>query len=98
MWTAPTRSRYPRRLVPRVDQRSALDTLTKARLIELADGFELSIAHGRPKDEFIDGLAASRRASFEKLLGLLSRDELKAICRAHELSDRGVDASVEVRP
>lgn len=78
----------------RVDQRSALDTLTKARLIELADGFELSIAHGRPKDEFIDGLAASRRASFEKLLGLLSRDELKAICRAHELSDRGKQKQV----
>jgi type I restriction enzyme M protein len=79
----------PLRPVPRLDQRSALDTLTKKRLGEIATGFELEVAASKPKDDFIDAIASSRKASFERVLEVLSRDELKEICRAHDLDDGG---------
>lgn len=73
----------------KVDQREALEVLTRPRLIELAQGFELDVNARSSKDELIEVLARSRRASYEALLGVLSRDELKEICRAAGLSDKG---------
>lgn len=73
------------------DQRSALDTLRKARLLEIAERFELDIAGSRKKPEVLDALARTRRMSFEDVLGTLTRDELKQICRARGLSDGGRD-------
>ncbi len=73
----------------KVDQRQALDTLTKARLLEVAELFELEAPARLRKDEFVEFLARSRRASFEKILGELKRDELKAICQAAGLDDGG---------
>ena len=72
-----------------VPQRKALASLTRARLVELAVGFELDAGSRAGKDELIDALARSRRASYEKVLDVLKRDELKAICRAHDLDDSG---------
>ncbi|MCA9650768.1 MAG: SAM-dependent DNA methyltransferase, partial [Myxococcales bacterium] len=73
----------------KVDQRDALEVLTRARLIELAQGWQLDVTTRSSKDELIDALARSKRASYEVLLGELSRKELKEICRAHGLSDKG---------
>ena len=73
----------------KVDQRDALEVLTRARLIELGQGFELDVTTRSSKDELIEALARSKRASYEAILDELSRDELKGICRAHELSDKG---------
>ncbi|MCX4241338.1 SAP domain-containing protein [Paraliomyxa miuraensis] len=73
----------------KVDQRDALEVLTRARLIELAQGFELDVNARSNKDELIDALARSKRASYEVILGALGREELKEICRAHGLSDKG---------
>lgn len=73
----------------KVDQREALEVLTRARLIELAQGFELEVTTRSSKDELIDVLARSKRASYEAILEVLSRKELKEICRAHGLSDKG---------
>lgn len=75
--------------MPRPSKRSALDTLTKARLLELDRGFEVGTPQNHAKAEFVDALASSKKASFEKVLGLLSRDELKDICRAHDVDDSG---------
>lgn len=80
----------------RLDQRSSLDTLTKARLLEIAASFEVDVVSSHPKAELIDVLAASKRASFEQILLTLSRDELKAICRAHEVDDKGREKQVLV--
>ena len=76
-------------LMPRPSKRSALETLTKARLLELDRGFEVGTPQNHAKAEFTDALASSKKASFEKVLALLSRDELKDICRAHQLDDSG---------
>ena len=72
-----------------VSRRDALGTLTRARLAELVRGFDLDVGSRASKAELIDALARSRRAAYEKILDTLKRDELKAICRAHELDDSG---------
>jgi len=51
----------------RVDQRQALATLGKPRLQELAAAFELDVPAAALKDDVVDLLARSRRASFERL-------------------------------
>ena len=84
--TVPTRSR-----MPQPDKRSALQTLTKARLRELVDAFELKLAAAESKDAHVELLARSKKATLPKLLDQLLRDELKDICRAHGLSDAGRD-------
>src|SRR5687768_10209291 len=73
----------------KVDQREALEVLTRARLIELAQGFELEVTTRSSKDELIDVLARSKQASYAAILDALSSKELKEICRAHGLSDKG---------
>ncbi|MEE9382707.1 MAG: class I SAM-dependent DNA methyltransferase [Nannocystaceae bacterium] len=75
--------------MPTIFQRDALSTLPKNRLVELAQGFELELPTRSSKDEFIDALARSRRASYERILSALSRDELKAVCRAGGMDDSG---------
>jgi hypothetical protein len=82
--------------VSRLDQRSSLDRLSKARLLKIAERFEVEVASSRPKGEVVDVLAASKRASFEQILLTLGRDELKAILRSHGADDKGREKQVLV--
>lgn len=75
--------------MPHPDKRAALSLLTVKRLGGLCDAFELDRAAGARKDDLVELLARSKRASFEAILGQLKRDELKDICRAHNLDDSG---------
>jgi hypothetical protein len=72
----------------RPSKRSALAALERPRLLELAQGFELA-ATVSSKAKLVDQLARSEQAAFSTILGQLSRDELKDICRAHGLDDSG---------
>ncbi len=75
--------------MPHPNKRAALGILTVKRLGGLCDTFELERPGGARKDDLIELLAHSKRASFEALLAELKRDELKEICRAHDLDDTG---------
>ena len=77
------------RTMPRPDKRGALDCLARPRLFEIAAVFELDASGRLKKDEIIDVIARSHRASFEAVLDQLRREELKDICRAHGLADGG---------
>lgn len=79
-----------------VTSRSALDALTKVRLLELAARFEIDIAAGRPKAQIVDALARSSRATIDQLLAAVKLDELKKICRAHEIDATARDRKVLV--
>ena len=81
-------ARYPPG-VPKPNKRSALEVLSKKRLVALDRGFEVGTAQSESKETFLGGLAGSKRASFEKLLAVLSKGELQDICAAHELPTAG---------
>ncbi len=65
----------------------ALAALTKNRLRGLANALDLAAPARARKAELIEALARSR--AFQRTLELLSRNELKAVCRALGLDDSG---------
>lgn len=73
----------------RPSKRSSLAILTRIPLLEIARTFELEASSGAKRAELVDLVASSKRASFERVLEALERDELKEICRAHGLDDGG---------
>ncbi len=81
----------------RPTKRSVLACLTKKRLLELDRGFELGTAQAEPKASFIEGLASSKGASFDNVLSVLSGEELRLICRSHELAVSGTKVELAAR-
>jgi len=75
--------------VARPTKRSSLQTLTRARLLKLAESHEVSVSSRAKHDELVDALVAARSVSFQQVLDPLKRDELKAICDAHDLDRSG---------
>jgi hypothetical protein len=82
--------------MPQPDKRSVLQVLTKARLRELVEVFELKLAAAESKDAHVELLARSKKAALPRLLEQLQRDELKDICRVHGLSEAGREKAVLV--
>ncbi len=80
--------------MPTINQRGALGTLTKPRLLEISGALGLGLPGRLPKGQLIDAIAASPRAPFQRIFQLLSRDELKTICRAAGIDDSGREKAV----
>ncbi len=80
--------------MPQVRQRDALGVLTKPRLLEVAGALGLGLPGRLLKPGLVDAIAASPRAPFPRILELLSRNELKAICRAARIEDSGREKAV----
>lgn len=73
----------------RPTKRSSLQTLKRPRLLELAEVFEVDVSGRAKHEELVDALVARRSVSLEDALAHVSRDDLKAICDAHELDRSG---------
>ncbi|HEX7602193.1 MAG TPA: SNF2-related protein, partial [Polyangiaceae bacterium] len=69
--------------------RTVLLTLSKARLLELARAFAVSVPPAAPREDQVAVLVDAPQVRFRDLLGILGRDELKAACRTHGLDDAG---------
>ncbi len=63
--------------------------LTKPRLTEIAGTLGLGLPGRLLKPDLVEAIAASPRVPFPRILELLMRDELKAICRAAGIDDSG---------
>ena len=70
-------------------KRAVLAGLTAEELRANLDYYELAVADRRVKAQLVDALAGSRRARVDEILGDLSRDRLKELCRALRLDDSG---------
>lgn len=70
-------------------KRSSLETLKRPRLIEVAEAFEVEVSSRAKHDELVDALVSARSLKLDDVLPTLSRDELKAICDAHNLDRSG---------
>ncbi len=75
------------RLSPKT-RRAVLEQLSRERLGELTERFELNVADRRSIDAHIDAIVRKRSLDFGQLLETLQRDELKAACEI-----LGIDAS-----
>lgn len=90
----PQRDPLPCPGMARPSKRSSLACLTKKRLITLARELGLDVAQSEPKDAFVDAIAGSTSASFERMLEQLSLAELKTLCAEHELPKTGNKADL----
>ena len=70
-------------------RRAVLAELTAEELRANVDYYELEVADRRVKAQLVDALAGSRSARVDEILGDLSRDRLKELCRALGLDDSG---------
>ncbi len=80
--------------MPQIRQRDALGVLTKPRLLEIAAALGLGLPGRLLKVELVVASAASPRAPLPRSRELLSRNELKAFCRAAGLDDSGREKAV----
>jgi type I restriction enzyme M protein len=71
------------------NKRTVLALLTVKRLASLCDELEVDRTGLTLKDDLIAALAGAKKAGLESILDVLSRTELKEICRAFELDDSG---------
>ena len=53
----------------KIEQRDALDVLTKPRLVAIADAVGLDLPARLPKADLVDAIAHSQRAPFPRVLG-----------------------------
>ena len=70
-------------------KRAILAELTRNELRANVDCYKLQVADHRVKAQLVDALAGSRKARIDDMLQDLSRDQLKELCRAFDLDDRG---------
>lgn len=70
-------------------RRVILESLTRARLLELADSVGYGGLTGQRKAAIVDAWMTFKAVSTEQLLATLSRVELKAACAAGGLDDSG---------
>jgi len=72
-------------------RRAALEALSRERLARITDHYELEVADRRSAASHVDAIVRAGRTDFAKVLGLLGRDELKAVCQALGLDPGGRD-------
>ena len=70
-------------------KRAILAELTPAELRDNLDYYELTVDDRRVKAQLENALARSRRARIDEILGGLSRNRLKELCRSFGLDDSG---------
>lgn len=75
-------------------KKNVLNSLSRAKLLEVASAYEIAGLSGKPKDEIARALAAHRAINAADLLDLLKRDDLKRVCQAQGLDDSGREKSV----
>ncbi len=77
-----------------LSKRAVLQQFKRDELLAAVDRFGLEVHDRRVRDQLVDALAGSRKAHLADILGDLSRDQLKAICRALDLDDTGREKAV----
>jgi len=75
-------------------KRRALGALTKADLLEIGRHFELEVVARMSLDELLDAVGRSKKATLDKIVRVVSRDTLKAMCDALEIPRDGRDKQV----
>jgi adenine-specific DNA-methyltransferase len=86
----------PADTLPPKARRAALGVLSRDRLKELAERFQLTVEDRRSADSYVDAFVRSRSIGFGDVLRAAKRDELKEMCRALGLEDGGREIDVLV--
>ncbi|MCA9691250.1 MAG: DEAD/DEAH box helicase family protein, partial [Myxococcales bacterium] len=75
--------------MPTPNKRSVLRVLTRATLLDIGRRHGLDVRVSDDHRSLVNAIAGSRKAGLEDIVRGLSRDELKKVCRQHDLDDSG---------
>jgi type I restriction enzyme M protein len=75
-------------------KRDVLVQLSREELISVVEKFELEVADRRKKDDLLEAVAASKKATLAEILPGLSRERLKELCVALGLDDSGREKTI----
>jgi type I restriction enzyme M protein len=75
-------------------KRDVLVQLSREELISVVEKFELEVADRRKKDDLLESVAASKKATLAEVLLALSRERLKELCVALGLDDSGREKTI----
>src|SRR4051812_1894241 len=75
-------------------RRSALGALSRERLARLTEHYDLEVTDRRSAASHVDAIVRANRLDFGEVLGLLGRDDLKAVCEAFGLDTSGREKQV----
>lgn len=75
--------------LPKKTRRKALEALSRDTLAAITAKLDLAVEDRRAQAPHVEAILKSRKTPFGDVLRLLSRDELKVICRALDLDDSG---------
>jgi type I restriction enzyme M protein len=70
-------------------KRSVIEQLTREELIAVVAAVDLAVDDKRVKANLVEAVASSKKARLEAILGDLSRERLKEICRGIGVDDSG---------
>ena len=70
-------------------KRDVLAQLSREELVSVVERFELEVADRRKKDDLLEAVASSKKATLAEVLPDLSRERLKEVCVALGLDDGG---------
>jgi type I restriction enzyme M protein len=77
-------------------KRSVLEQLPRQDLQDFVEHFQLEVPDRRKREALVDALVASKKAHLSEMLEMLTRDQLKELCRKLELDDAGKEKAVLV--
>jgi type I restriction enzyme M protein len=75
-------------------KRDVLSQLLREELISVVERFELEVADRRKKDDLLEAVAASKKATLADVLPDFSRERLKELCAALGLDDGGREKAI----
>jgi hypothetical protein len=78
------------------DRRIVLQQLSRDRLSELTNRFELEVTDRRSIDAHVDTIVRKRSLDFRRVLEVLRREELQAACEALGLDSGGREKAMLV--
>ncbi|HEY5962344.1 MAG TPA: hypothetical protein VIV60_37565 [Polyangiaceae bacterium] len=77
-------------------KRDVLAQLTRDELVSIVDQFELAAIRRKRKDDPVEAIGFSKKATLAEILPTMSRDRLKELCQVFELDDSGRDKATIV--
>jgi len=75
-------------------KRDVLSQLSREELFAVVERFELEVADRRKKDDLLEAVATSKKATLAEILPVLGRERLKELCAALGLDDGGREKAV----
>jgi type I restriction enzyme M protein len=75
--------------IPARQRRALLEVVSREQLARITARYEMEVADRRSAASHVDAIVRAKGVDFAEVLGLLVRDELKAICEALGLDSNG---------